>query len=426
MAHFPKPQRGQDEPKGNHPAGINPGQQAPDEKHGGHRADAPGGQEDNGELVGVDIGLVARDEASPMQIILMGLSRLHSANASLQDDHSGWPPAGKWGHSKASMRANPDQARRLLRRLQDAIRDSVRTAQRLGSRRMARVSAVTSADTIYAIDKVSERTVLAWFEENWPKQWPVELVMEGLEHGAVTFPRGTPVAQTHCKCILDPIDGTRGLMYDKRSAWSLAALAPQRGAKTDLRDITVAVMTELPVSKQDRADQLSAVRGYGVEAERIDLRTGRRTKFQPRPSRATDVGHGFASFAKFFPPGKAWTAEREEKLWRRLGAGGEIFDDQYLSSGGQVYELLVGHDRFVADLRPLAFAALRMRAALACHPYDICTALIAQEAGCIITAPDGKPLRVPLDTTSPVAWVGYANEMLARHIGPELRKLLKL
>ena len=324
------------------------------------------------------------------------------------------------------MRANPDQARRLLCRLQDAIRDSLGAARRRGVRRLTRVAAVTTADTIYGIDKVSEVTVLAWFTNNWPKRWPVELVMEGLDGSAVTFPRGTPVARTVWKCILDPIDGTRGLMYDKRSAWSLAALAPQRGAKTNLSDIVVAVMTELPVSKQGLADQLSVVRGTGVKAGRIDLRTGRRKRFTPRPSQARDVAHGFASFAKFFPPGKAWLAEREEKLWRSLGAGMEIFDDQYLSSGGQIYELLMGHDRFVADLRPLAFAQLRVRSALACHPYDICTALIAQELGCVITAPDGTPLRAPLDTTSPVAWVGYANRALARRIGPKLRALLQV
>ena len=34
---------------------------------------------------------------------------------------------------------------------------------------------------------------------------------------------------------------------------------------------------------------------------------------------------------------QAWLAEREEELWRRLGDGVEIFDDQYLSSGGQIY-----------------------------------------------------------------------------------------
>ena len=323
------------------------------------------------------------------------------------------------------MHADPHQLRRLLCRLQDDIRDALQAARRRGARQMTLVAAVTTADTIYGIDKVSEAAVLAWFAKNWPKRWPVELVMEGLEHGSVTFPRGMPVAQTLFKCILDPIDGTRSLMYDKRSAWSLAALAPQRGPKTNLSDLIVAVMTELPTSKQGLADQLSAVRGDGVHAERINLRTGRRTRFKPRPSRARDVAHGFASFVKFFPPGKAWTAEREEKLWRALGAGVEIFDDQYLSSGGQIYELLAGHDRFAADLRPLAFAQLRIRAALACHPYDICTALIAQEAGCIVTAPDGKPLRVPLDTTSPVAWVGYANKTLARRIGPKLRALLR-
>lgn len=293
---------------------------------------------------------------------------------------------------------------------------------------MARVAGVTSADTIYAIDKISEAAVLAWFEEYWPKRWPVELVMEGLDetHGPVTFPRGTPVRQTVFKCILDPIDGTRGLMYDKRSAWSLAALAPQRGAKTNLSDIVVAAMTELPTSKGGYADQLSVVRGGPVRATRTDLRTGKRVRFQPRPSRAKDLAHGFASFVKFFPVGKRWLAEREEALLAALGDGVEIFDDQYLSSGGQLYELLMGHDRFIADLRPLAFQALGVKTSLACHPYDLCTALIAQELGCVITAPDGKPLRVPLDTTSPVAWVGYANAALAKRIKPKLRKALGL
>ena len=324
-------------------------------------------------------------------------------------------------HLDLLMQTDPGQIRRLLCRLQDAIRDAVRAAQLRGTNRMTRVAGVTSA----GIDKVSEHAVLAWFSKNWPRRWPVELVMEGLEK-ETTFPRGTPLAQTIFKCILDPIDGTRGLMYEKRSAWSLAALAPQRGPKTNLSDILVAAMTELSTSKGGFADQLSAVRGRGVKAERIDLRSGRRVKFGPRPSRAKDLAHGFASFAKYFPAGKAWLAQREEQLWRALGDGAEIFDDQYLSSGGQIHELLAGHDRFVADLRPLAFAKLRLRSGLACHPYDICTALIAQELGCVISAPEGKPLRAPLDTTSAVAWVGYANRALARRIGPVLRKTLNM
>lgn len=329
--------------------------------------------------------------------------------------------------------AQLESLRRLLCQLQEAIRASVLASRRRGAAQWRRIAAVTAADTIYAIDEVSEAAVLDWLEARWPRREPVELVMEGLEErGAVTFPRGTPVARTKWKCILDPIDGTRGLMHDKRSAWSLAALAPQRGARTNLSDIVVAAMTELPASKAGLADQLSAVRGRGVRAGRVDLRTGRRSRFIPRPSAARDVAHGFASFAKFFPEGKAWLAALEEKLWQELklgGAGGgqPVFDDQYLSTGGQLYELIVGHDRFIADLRPIAFDRLGLggAASLPCHPYDVCAALIAREAGCVVTAPDGRPLRAPLDTTSPVAWVGYANPGLARRIGPVLRKLLR-
>ena len=225
-----------------------------------------------------------------------------------------------------------------------------------------KIAGVTSADTIYVIDKVSEAAVLEWFGKNWPRRWPVELIMEGLEDhdGAVTFPAGTPVAETLFKCIIDPIDGTRGIMYDKRSAWSLAALAPQRGDKTNLSDIVVAAMTELPVAKQSVSDQFSAVRGRGVKAERIDLKTGGRTRLKPRPSPAKNLAHGFASFVKFFPDGKkpGWRNGEERTLAGKLDAGAEIFDDQYLSTGGQIHELMTGHDRFIADLRPLAFAKL--------------------------------------------------------------------
>ncbi len=330
------------------------------------------------------------------------------------------------------MKTNLEAARRLLCALQADLRDTLIAARARGGKSFAKVAGRTAADTIYQVDKISEAAIFAWFERHWPRTWPVQLVMEGIEDDeAVTFPRGTPVARTVFKCILDPIDGTRNLMYDKRSAWALAALAPQRGAKTHLGDIVVAAMTELPTSKAWRGDQLSAVRGRGVVAEAHDLRTGRKQKLALRPSRAKHFEHGFASIARFFPEGKALLGKLEEELWRALGVlgknGGQlVFDDQYISTGGQIYELAIGHDRMLGDLRPPAYAKLRLgSASLCCHPYDICTALILQEAGGIVEAPDGKPLRAPLDTTSPVAWMGYANPALARKVRPVLRRLMK-
>jgi len=321
-----------------------------------------------------------------------------------------------------------ERARCLLCGLQMEIREKLASARAHQGRRFAEVAGVTAADTIFYVDRLSEAAIFGWMEHNWPKDWPVELVMEGLEE-ATTYPRGTPVARTAWKLILDPIDGTRCLMYDKRSAWSLAGLAPQRGRRTNLRDITVAAMTELPTAKAGAADQFSAVRGGPLRATRRDLQTGVVKKWIPHPSTAADCDHGFASVVKFFPEGKARAAALEEALWRELGlhgkaGGARVFDDQYLSTGGQLYELLVGHDRFVADLRPELLAREGMGSALCCHPYDICTALLLEAAGGVVERPEGGALRAPLDTTTPVAWVGYANATLARRIRPALRRVL--
>ncbi len=84
---------------------------------------------------------------------------------------------------------------------------------------------------------------------------------------------------------------------------------------------------------------------------------------------------------------------------------------------------MAGHDRFNADLRPNLAGVLQSRGqelGICCHPYDVCTELIARERGVFIARPDGRPLDAPLDTTSPVAWVGYANIHLKELIEPHL------
>lgn len=324
-----------------------------------------------------------------------------------------------------------EKLRRLLCALQAHICAAVIASRGAHAKSFARIVAVTEADTIYQIDKISEAAILSWFEKNWPRTLPVELVMEGIEDGEiVTFPRGTPLAKTAWKCILDPIDGTRCIMYDKRSAWSLGGIAPQRGPKTALADIVVAAMTELPTTKQARSDQFSAFRGGKLHATAKNLATGKVSPLAVRPSQARDFKHGFATFSKFFPDGRALTSQIEEAIWRELHAGEKgaaplIFDDQYISTGGQIHELLTGRDRFIGEIRPLVFKKLGMESSLVCHPYDLCTALLLEVAGGMVEAPLGGPVRAPLDTTSPVAWVGYANPHLAKLLRPTLRRVLR-
>jgi hypothetical protein len=134
--------------------------------------------------------------------------------------------------------------------------------------------------------------------------------------------------------------------------------------------------------------------------------------------------------SRFFPGSRAELAAIDDEVIEAvLGppppGKAQSFEDQYISSGGQLYELMAGHDRFVADLRPLFERRRAGGAALCCHPYDLCTELIARELGVSVTDERGEPLAATLDVTSDVGWVGYANATLKQLIEPHLHRALE-
>jgi hypothetical protein len=196
--------------------------------------------------------------------------------------------------------------------------------------------------------------------------------------------------------------------------------------------VQVSVQTEIPTLKQHLCDELWAVRGQGVWAQRVDRVSGERALLRLCPSRARSIAHGYAMLSRFFPGARDELAAIDEQLVREVlgpSPSGKAlcFEDQYASTGGQLYELMTGHDRFNADLRPLLGPLLRRRGdpvGLCCHPYDVCTALIAQQLGVIVTDPTGLPLDVPLDVAADVAWVGYANEHIRAQLEPVLKRIL--
>ena len=322
----------------------------------------------------------------------------------------------------------------LVRSLQRLIRDEVLAAcRREAAEALACVAAEEGGDTIYAIDKVSEALLLEELGRAAERLGGIVLVAEGLPLGSVVLPGGMDSTQARYRMIVDPIDGTRGLMYQKRSAWVLTGVALNRGDETSLSDIVLAVQTEIPTLKQYLCDELEALRGGGVRARRVDILRGGVEPLIVAPSRATGIEHGYAMLSRFFPGARDELAAIDEEVVKAvLGpprpGRAACFEEQYASSGGQLYELMVGHDRFNADLRPLLEPLLRSRGeppGLYCHPYDVCTALIAEEAGVIVTAPDGTRLDAPLEVDAPVAWVGYANQVLRERIEPVLRRALE-
>jgi fructose-1,6-bisphosphatase/inositol monophosphatase family enzyme len=322
-----------------------------------------------------------------------------------------------------------------IRRIHQRVRDAVVSAsEQTQVDQLAEISDDESeGDTIYAIDRVSEELLVQLFAEELAQTAPLVLIAEGIEDGKLVLPVGAAESDAVWRVIVDPIDGTRGLMYQKRSAWVLTGVARNRGAETNLQDIELAVQTEIPLVKQHLCDVLWAIRGNGAQAERFNRLTQDRQPLPLRPSRATSIRHGFAMVARFFPGARDELAAIDEAIVRDVLGPVErgkahCFEDQYLSSGGQLYELMMGHDRFVADLRPLVEKVLNAAGlvlGICCHPYDLCTELIAREAGVVVTDERGEDVRAPLNVEADIAWVGYANDSIRREIEPVLRRVLK-
>jgi len=313
-----------------------------------------------------------------------------------------------------------------LRVLQADIRAALRAhmrSQEVGV--LSREVRDDSGDTIFGIDAEVEDILIQHCQE-WGKTQHFVLIAEGIDPDGLQFGqpgRGGPPF----RLLVDPIDGTRGLMFDKRSAWCLMGIAPDKGHATRLSDVEVAVMTELPTTRQSTSDVLWAIRGKGALGERHDLGTGAPRPLTLVPSQAKTLRHGFATVCNFFQGGKELISRLEEAIFlRALGgwnpAKAEIYADQYISSGGQLAEVALGRDRFVLDVRPLVHKKLGAASSLACRPYDVVTMRIAMEAGCVVCDPFGQPLDAPLDVTTNVAFACYANQTLAAQLIPIVRE----
>lgn len=306
---------------------------------------------------------------------------------------------------------NADQLRDALVRVGEAMRDDVLAACRTQSvDELAAYDDSGCGDTAFAIDRVSEQRLLELVAD-----LPVRLVAEGVRP-----------QERHAEWTLlaDPLDGTRPLAHQKRSAWVL--LGATRGQT--LGELEVSVAVEVPTVKAGLADVLAAVRGHGTTAERVDLRSGTRGPLPVRPSGAPSIEQGYGSVARYFPGAREELAAIDDAVHRRiLGPArpgkAQAFEDQYCT-GGTLVELAIGHDRWAADLRPLLGASGGPSAGICAHPYDLAGWLLAADAGVHVVRPDGRALDAPLDLTSDVAWAAYANDDIRALVEPVLHAVL--
>ena len=300
---------------------------------------------------------------------------------------------------------------------------------------LARPHSVGAGDVTYGIDAPTEQVLDRWLEEV-ARHEPISLLTEdaGWRHRGPDgrggsreldgFDHGGP------RVVVDPIDGTRNLMADLRSAWSVIALCGPGEGEPSMSDVEGGVLAEIPDSRGAVARTLRATIDGRVRLSHERLEDG--ALISDGTWRVDDddrADHGYFPFFRYMSDMRPEIARLEAAFFERLARveKAEIrncYDDQYISNGGQLSLVTLGTYRMIADLR--AFLARRRGTpTLTCKPYDCAGAiLVARAAGCIVTTPDGGNLDFPLDVTTPVSFVAWANARTRARLEPHLRAVL--
>lgn len=300
---------------------------------------------------------------------------------------------------------------------------------------LARVHSIGEGDVTYGIDVPTEAVLDRW-HTRVARDQAVSLLTEdaGWRHRGPNgrggsrelsdFDHGGP------RIVVDPIDGTRNLMADLRSAWSVIAIAGPGESEPRMSEVEGGVLAEIPDSRGKEARIFRAT-GDGrlrFSSELVDG-SGARLDGIWHCDEDSRADNGYFPFFRYSHDMRPSIARVEAEFFERLERleGADIrtcYDDQYISNGGQLALVTLGTYRMIADLR--AYLADRRGApTLTCKPYDCAGAiLVARAAGCIVTAPGGEDLDFPLDVSTPVSFVAWTNRATRRRLEPHLNAVL--
>src|SRR5262247_1752017 len=134
------------------------------------------------------------------------------------------------GFSEDLMEYDHEEISRRLATVGEVVRDHVLgELRRQSSESLSAIAFETAADKIYVIDRSVETVLLPALVQRLQPAVSFALICEGVnDEQPLAFPEATPIDECLGRLIVDPIDGTRPIMYNKRSAWWLAGLAPNR------------------------------------------------------------------------------------------------------------------------------------------------------------------------------------------------------
>lgn len=340
--------------------------------------------------------------------------------------------------------------RPLLRDLAREIRGPVRRAlaQALAVERgdgarldeVTEVVGVGAGDLTFAIDVVAERAVERWFHRV-AATGPVSLLTEdtGWQHRGPKASGGTEELPGFDhggpRIALDPIDGTRNIMHDLRSAWVVVSFARPGSGEPRFGDLEYGAISEIPDSRGAEVRELEAVAGCGARLRRLRITaSGEECEESEGALRADGevrLDRGYFPFFGFHPSCRADVAALGFDVMGRVAAShsgldlATMFDDHYISSGGQLALLALGGYRSIVDARE-TLGKSTGRPSQTAKPYDMAgAALVAMEAGCVVVTPTGAPLDFPLDVVTSTDFAGFHNRGTADAILPHLAAALE-
>ena len=325
----------------------------------------------------------------------------------------------------------------LAGRIRNAARGAMREAFASGDlERVTRPVGMGAGDVTFGVDEPTEEVLSTWLTER-ARSAPLSLMTEdaGWRHLGPDGAGGTTELpgfdHSGPRIAVDPIDGTRNLMADLRSAWSVIAFCGPGAGQPSMSDVCLGLVSEIPDSRAALFRSLEAFRGAGCRVQIIHLESG-----ELREERALEsddearVDNGYFPFFAYMhdlrPPLAQLQADFFARLARDEGADvRSCYDDQYISNGGQLVLLASGTYRLIVDARQWV-ARQAGQSTITSKPYDLAGAVLcAREAGCVFTTIDGAALDFPLDTSTPIEWVGYANRATHDRLRPHLEAALE-
>lgn len=331
--------------------------------------------------------------------------------------------AGTWERWRPRLATLCDEIRRHTR---DALLGAV---QQGDLSPLARTAAQGAGDVTFGLDLPSESWIARWSEETARRE-PLSVLTEdrGWRHlgpgsgGRVRelpgFDHGGP------RIAFDPVDGTRNLMFDLRSAWTVVSFAAAGAHAPRFRDLAGGLVSELPTSRARSFRVLEAGRGGPCRIVERALADGALLSAgQLVADGSARADHGYFPFFRYDPRLRPHLAALEAAFFARLEAheGADlrsVWDDQYISNAGQLVLLAQGTYRMVVDARALVGRRAQLPT-VTTKPYDVAGALLcAHAAGAVVTRADGSALDFPIDATTPLDMAGYANAATRARLEP--------